>query len=495
MHFFHIDKCSKILLYGVSPSSMSLERLLKKRGYHVLGFIDRQYQQLNGSFDLPVYGPNENSFSKESLGDICIIICLQNALQHQRAADILFKKGFQKILFLPIKLNLNQKHVKNLREKYQYFLLGNFEKLHKIPCFNLLKNKKFFWNSASLNRSLDQRMVWIPLECLYSETDGNFNGMNISMYRPYLSLFSFLEEGKVECDDYFNFLKPAKNIYFNKEVSIDNHFLKHRQELHHVFTVELNRGMDFFIQSAPPAKWNKNGYFSLEDGHHRTVFLFKKGFIKFPVRISDHDFKTWLNIKKWRSLVCFLKQNRINRLPSPIAHPFFDNYPERSNGAVHQIMSALGTFLYGSEMNTWSVLELSPYNAFFSRFFKRAGAQKTVSIEKNALRFELAKKTNTLLHLEQVEIVLSKDFKIKKDERFHVALLFSAFDRYEAHNLNRILSIASATDVLIFWESGENAEFEKNYILENTKFFRYTFLRKQFNESRITELGVFSCND
>lgn len=72
---------------------------MRRAGYHVARFFDRRYQELNEKHSIPVYALEDNPYEALKKDEFCVIILLQNAMQHGAVAKALFNQGYRKILF------------------------------------------------------------------------------------------------------------------------------------------------------------------------------------------------------------------------------------------------------------------------------------------------------------------------------------------------------------------------------------------------------------
>lgn len=110
-----------------------------------------------------------------------------------------------------------------------------------------------------------------------------YAGDSIVNLTPYYQLYHCIDKGEGECSD-----------YLNTQIGDDSEkgkVLKDRYKLFEIYEKVFETDRDFFIDSAPRARWNKRGYFNIEDGHHRATYLFYKGIWDIPIRIQETDRK------------------------------------------------------------------------------------------------------------------------------------------------------------------------------------------------------------
>lgn len=110
-----------------------------------------------------------------------------------------------------------------------------------------------------------------------------YAGDSIVNLTPYYQLYRCLDKGEGECTDYL-YTQIGNDSEKGK-------ILKDRYKLFEIYEKAFETNRDFFIDSAPRARWNKGGYFNIEDGHHRATYLFYKGIWDIPIRIQRTDQK------------------------------------------------------------------------------------------------------------------------------------------------------------------------------------------------------------
>ena len=291
----------QVILYGVNAYSNSMYQRLLNAGYTVSAYFDRRYEELGGTCSIPVYGLSNHPFAEANKDHFCVLIMLQNAMQHEPIAFEFLQQGFHKIIFVPMRSRLEEKTAQTLRFQYNLLLTGQFQLLKGVPLLNEAAVRAELDDSFTIIREEGtQKIVWCPAELLYTnpsrvcreKTTQRYANVPLYSYYPYVSLFEYLQGLEGEKRQYLN--EYGTNSCKYKNSLTDMAILLQRKRLLEIYQDALNDGMDFFISSAPPAEWNaQSGVFNLLEGQHRSLFLVMEGFRYIPIRISQSDFDAW----------------------------------------------------------------------------------------------------------------------------------------------------------------------------------------------------------
>lgn len=485
---FRINKKTPIVLYGVSPYRTNIFFKMKNCGYNVIAYFDVRADELNGTLDGPVYTIENAPFTEREKKEISVFICLQNAIQHDRVAKILVKHGYEKILFLPTDSNIKPEYAKILRGQFNYFYRDQYDKIGGIPHYKDIFYKEIDCDRCIIEKSGETYTVWLPLDLVYTDSEAisEYSDVNISAYSPYINLFDFFSGRNSHCEEYLAYIKPYNFTNVNDTI------ISNRTKLYYLFMEELNNGMAFFIQSAPPASWNKRGYFNLKDGHHRTIFLFTKDLTLYPCRITKYDFDKWVNKKKLKELISFVFDNDITQLPGPIAHPAFTFFKEKSCGSIYITFKHICKYLLTSKIKGKSALETGEYNGFFARFYARTTTKPVFILQNNKVLNELARLTNELLYLNDVHMIENEAFSISNIGKIDIIFMMRFISKLMIkESIEFLKKVNECVLELIVWESGEEPEEEKRLILTHSCFKQYILLSRHFNGEYISEIGIF----
>ena len=94
---YSIDKDEKLYLYGAATIGFLQHNTLSKKGYRILGFIDRRADEIKKFCELPVFRPDDKNLDK----NITVIVSVKNVFEHSRIAKSLNDYGFSKIIYRP----------------------------------------------------------------------------------------------------------------------------------------------------------------------------------------------------------------------------------------------------------------------------------------------------------------------------------------------------------------------------------------------------------
>ena len=421
---FCFSKDLKIILYGVSIHSENLYYSLDNAGYTVSCFFDRRYMELKDKLPIPVYSITDNPYLKLNKDKFCVIITLQNAIQHDSIAIELLAQGYCKIIFVPMKSKLKEEIELNLRFQYNILLTNQFHMLKDIPILhkNMLE-KEVLAEHSIIKQEGKYLIIWCPTELLYTEflrekkSSQALRYSNVPLYTffPYINLFEYLQGNGNIIQPYFNEYGVNKRKF--KDSFTDEDYLLQRRDLLEVYKQKLNQGMDFFISSAPRAEWNQQfGVFNLQEGHHRSVFLIMQEFRYIPIRISQDDFNRWnISVAKENILVDYLAEKRINL---PLLNPKYKKVNESADRNHVLQLESIQKYLCGDQniskgmLNRKTVLDVSHTYGYYARNAVRMHAEKIVSyktslditeIEKTIHEIEQIKGIKTLTDWKEVE--------------------------------------------------------------------------------------------
>ena len=287
MERYSITQENSIVLYGFNQYTKLHIKKLLENGYSVKAIIDKRANELNSYYGIQFIESIENL---ENPADVCVFIMLQNALQHYEIAKELYENGVGRILFVPMSRKVQDHNLENeLIMKYNDMLLGNYEKLVGIPiCKEIFKESDIPFVETKIDLG-DGVVAFVPVEMIFTtriEPEG-YDNIPISAFQPYHDLIHLFCGKDTDISEYMRLfgMPDCKNLN-----QIDrNAVLDKRKALIDYFEYEINRGMDYFVASAPVAEWNETGYFNLKEGQHRSVYLLNRNLRKIPVRITKGE--------------------------------------------------------------------------------------------------------------------------------------------------------------------------------------------------------------
>lgn len=372
--YYRIDTATKFYLYGVNYQAKKILHNLIRNGFTVDAIIDRNVNQ-NNILDAKII--SIEMLNDRILGKVnyCIIICLQNALQHDSVVKKLLEYGFSQIIFLPINFNLSDKKANILRKLFNKIIRGENILNAEIPFIHT----GAILDDGIIEYSSDEFLyAWIPVELVYtnavSVADEHvpFIDRPLSVFYPYFELYDFLEGRIEQCEDYFilqQYVKPSI-----QEDKWKKNILLQRQELIYIFEREFRKGMSFFIASASQAVWNKKGYFNIKDGAHRNIFLIRKGVQYLPLAISKCEYEIWMNTQYFRKYIHKLMNDIIDH-PYLIEHPYLEGY--NLNWEInYKIGTALEYIFLYKNIESKKIIFYGRYADYYARRINRLNIGK-----------------------------------------------------------------------------------------------------------------------
>lgn len=508
----------EILIWGTGRLAARYMKFSYFAGYEIIGFVD-SYKTDSQFMGYRVYRPEDIGAMEYDYLVICVAKENDIILETCIAKGIDLKKVFFAVKELDLK-NANQSYVEQLPD------LDAFSDIFPA-LYNDIKryrNDRLYYKNinilceeaqdSSLIRDVGENHVvaWIPVELLFSERQEDnhlpvytdewkqqnriWENHPIISFEPYRNLFQFFLNGTNFPDKYckwfqYLFISRGLNSGYTDEQLIEK---RYREFMN--MQRELNRGMTFFIERPAVAKWNPKGYFNLLDGHHRTSFLYYSGLTRMPVQITRGDYELWSNKETALEVRRFILEQKREEFYQPILNPYFfklHTYREGfSKSRLHHLLEHFNATRFAGK----KVVDIGACLGYMGQAFCRMGADVTL-IEHDPFHYELTQKVNELLYT-NCRIVTQKFEEYEEDVNYDIAIMLTVFYPYLLDetirgkfmdNLNKNVS------QMIIWESGDEADTEKEYILQNTKFHRYTHLCYTYATGKFRELGLFMTDD
>lgn len=479
---FTVQKGDPLLIYGCSSQNIALFHALKREGYSVRCFIDRNAEQLNERFPIPVVTLSQAGVSGESV----ILLCLQNAMQHESVAEALYACGARKVLCLSASCLLDEESAVIMLRKYRALLAYRFSELQNIP---LLKRRtiRFDPDECILQES-GATIIWLaPVALLFSrelheassadakqiDSRHDVSDRCIPACYPYIELFRYLDAAGPYPDAYLD-------VFARSDASARKRLLADRAGLYQRFMRELERGLEYFVECAPDGRLSADGKFVIPDGIHRISFLTSKGFRRVPIRTSREDF---------RRFVADPAAQRLLRQSSGCADsPYFEHPAAYAAGLrpdpypvnlLLSVMDALDS--NGLPLRELTILEVDAYRGFIARGLLRAGARDAASFC-SGQACEFIKDANELFH-SRVKCV---------DAPAPADVLIYQIDDGDEEGLglrNWIAKIAVAVVLAI------PADAEKTYaLLLQRSGWQVLETRYLMSRDQIRAVSIFACN-
>ncbi len=310
MEYFNIDTSTLIAVYGLGYNGKRRCSALIKSGYNLVGIIDRAGEDMEPYCGIPVYTPDGFSQAFPHKEEMVIIVCLTNALQHEKAVDLLSSHGYRKFLYIPMDEKMDYQYIMEMQQAYSCFENSRFAELGKIPLDGGVNRDKEenadvhiiaedSENITFLCRiedvftiSLSQLKVNFNRQSIYERmlNDQRHIDIPLASLEPYKNLYDYMM-GRVSYPEEYFRLNGDDEDYNRK-------LLEDRVELFQCYEKRYNRDIRLFYLQAAAVIWNKEkNYFNVSDGGHRLMYLYyvKKHFCV-PVKTCRESFEQYRKI-------------------------------------------------------------------------------------------------------------------------------------------------------------------------------------------------------
>ena len=310
---FMLSKQEPIAIYGGGYLGLKMARTLISDGYDVVVILDRNPAGVKHS---PVCVMTAEDFYLMKR-DAFVIIMLVNGVQHTNVAQKLHAIGFHKILFLP--LYLRSSVAKKMVDIWNVFSEGHYDVI--VPSYDML------WHVHSNDFALREDDAGFVIgvvhkDHVYTETKSE----------SLLAIFTHFPEFDVMPDFYYD--KNIDDPIIFDEVCGPFPF---SDDLTSFLENAMFSPEEYFAGCAAPAALNdKKGYFNILDGHHRSLFLVKKGFKGIPLRIKKSEWELYFREEMAQKLMDYCRN--LDSLPFEIKHPAFVRFPVREREADEEFV-------------------------------------------------------------------------------------------------------------------------------------------------------------
>lgn len=267
----------RIYLYGCNHRSEVVFRRLKDSGVRVAAFIDRSKKGAN------IIQPKELELVDDK-DDVCIYICMENAMQHEFVADRLFNMGFNYIIFLPVSAKYNNLAYKMVNLWNKIYEKGVDTSIEIFKYENFIQNKNIYQNDVL---HVPMELIFVKTE-LYEENQKRAS-QHISLYGPYNELYRYIFEGGAIPKEY---LQTNFNLLGKESITT----IKDRITLYESLSKRINDDSLYYNAMTCPVETSESGIFYLRDGRHRANLAFHLGKDFLPVRLRSGEVNyKWLN--------------------------------------------------------------------------------------------------------------------------------------------------------------------------------------------------------
>lgn len=488
-----------IVLYGAGEVGMFCATALKEKGYQVAGALDKKRNEGELVPGVPIIRFSPEISVPYRKDDVIVLICLADGMLHKGVSEALYLDGYRYLVFLPLCHSMNQNRKRYLTDLYNKCLSASeaLEQDIVIEDYAEYRFPELSRENAIVEETPEEYTILLNTELLFSESmdlwkgdkskvfvQGKYKDKNIAAHYQTESIWDYFEQRAEGCEEYFRAFKQEKTEDEKKEI------IKKREALYYAFQWEYNKGMEFFIHTAPPVVRNPKNYFNLVGGHHRTTFLLSKGHSLLPVRMKKEDFEQWYHRDAFAELEFFLRCRGILKTYAPVPHPAMTEFPSECERLGTTKLKSILKFLRWENLGEMSVLELGRSEGYFARNMLRCGARKAEYRSEKEENLLLAQKINKVLYIDKMQTVtggITDDISEKYECIFVLDTFCNLAERKDrAHLLEKLNRMGTK---FLVWESPVTGDGE--FIRKETEFKDYFSLHKEFHDGQLWETGIY----
>ncbi|NMO96550.1 class I SAM-dependent methyltransferase [Paenibacillus lemnae] len=314
--------------------------------------------------------------------------------------------------------------------------------------------------------------------------------MKLHSHKQLFRYFSGYSEYPTE---YLEWYRTIYNTRGLKPPMKDREVIQHRAEHFKLMTSSLEAGGGYFQYEPPIVTYNRNGgYFNLNDGHHRVVFLYLQGRRIIRVKMTREDYTHWIHSDVIPNVSAAFRKHNRKLLYTPILHPAFYHMPSERDGSYPTRLDLMMDGMRDLSLRGKRVLDIGCNTGYFARHFAREGAEVT-GLEPMTEHVDLAVQLNVL---ERVNFNLLPE-RLERTlnlQTYDIGILLTVFYHVmnDIHIRDVFLSrIDQCISHMLIWESGSHPEHEKTLIMGHTGFKHYVKLAQTSGTGKTRELGYF----
>jgi hypothetical protein len=495
---FNLTKDTNIIIYGASFIGRQFQQVLKRQGIHVAAYLDRQADKFPVVNGIKVYAPEAAPFQHNELEKYVVIIAVTNPNEHRFIVPYLISLGYRKIIFKQSEgpSDPGQDTI------YDKLLSGQLELSKADVLVEYGDTYSEQWRDLSYKRDVDKDHVlaFVPMELLYigeqlgsespQELTVSLKGKPLMGAMPLLGAYDFFQ-GKDE-EFFCDYL--ARNYFKPGDRELWTRWIEEKRDEVRSFDQQNALALDYFEEHPITVQWSGKGYFAVTANYRQAVYLVSKNYKKIPCVITRKDYNTWKNTAMVAPCIDTINKHHLSYVYTPIPHPQFFGFPavRESYGMSRMMKITKHLFAEGIDVATMKVLDAGSYISYFSRNFYRMGANVT-SIEYDAASFELACKLNDLLYCQGINMIHGGIEGLDPSNKYNITLLLTVLYWHLGTDLayDILHAVDSVTTDILIWESGNEIEREKQWILDNSTFTKYSKLQNTFGSGKMREMGIF----
>ncbi len=477
---FKISKEKEFIIYGASFIGRQLYNAISRQGYKVIAFLDKDANKFKDSLGIPILVPDNDVITREQKESVVVIVAITNHQEHRFVATYLNKLGYRNLIY---KTDAScEDSYESMKQVYDCLEAGRAIEGILIENKEQIEKDKSYIKNYIKDAGNGTYQVFIPAELLFYKE----NNKLISVYQaiPLLPFYNFLE-GKENTDFLKSyFLKNGINNDWERWMEVERNYFKH---------FSLNSDFNKDNDLPPKVSWDK-GRFIIQDSLRYAIYNVAKNRGKVMCSVSKEDYEKWINEDRIEPCLNAINEGNLSFVYTPIPHPAFFSFPCKREECGKTRLQTICEYFYKNNIDVKGkrIFDAGSYVCYFSQHMYRMGADVT-AIEIDKTSYEVACNLNKLLYCDGINHINCGIQEIDKSEKYDITFLFTVL-YWHLHTelaFELIRTIDSVTKDMLFWESGNESEFEKKWILENSTFKRYEKICNTFGTGKFRELGVF----
>ncbi|MBD5522958.1 MAG: hypothetical protein HDR04_00780 [Lachnospiraceae bacterium] len=491
---YRLDKGKTIGIYGYTPNGIRIKKYLEQNGFNDIVFIDKYVQ---GKTEIKIYSADQIGDMAQM--DITVIISLQNAIAHQNIAEHIFAAGINRVIFLPASFRGKINQMNNMRKIYNLLIANSYRFDEPIPFYDeLLPIYSIRAENGIIDQNNAETTFWMKTQNIFVNNarqqvvteNIKYYGRSLAAAVHYQALFEYYEKG-IDGRNLREYLS-AQN-YLDKQGEYIKEKILDRYQLWHMYKRELNRGMDFFIASAPKVVMNDRGGLNITDGLHRCIFLYLQNLAFIPVKMDTDEFIEKYKTTALNDIIDFMRTNEITHTVTPIEHPAFHDFPCEKEDVEPSVLGAIQSYIGVNIIEQLSILDISDYNSYFARYISKMKLQndkgRIVAVETEWKEYQFAKLLNILLGIRDVEVQYAQDLAELQDEAFDMTFVMGKSKEYKKSD-RYLQFLDQKTKRVLFWET-ESIEEDVELLMQKLNFSTHELIMQYCNGEAVNKVIAF----
>jgi len=482
---FRISLEIEFIIYGASFIGRELYNALTRQGYKVIAFLDKDADKFDNILGKQVLVPDSQVISSKQKKLAVVIVAVTNYKEHSFIARYLNKLGYKNVIFRMGVSDNNEKYSAGRNRVYDLLEDDKDIKDTLILKYGHIDKEKSLDAIYRQNIGDNTYKAFIPTELLFYKKDNKL----ISVYQtiPLLPFYNFIEgKGTKEFLERY-FLENSNERNWGRWMDEERNYYKHFS-----FNSDFNRMNN---ESLPKVYWDGKSHFIVQESLRYVIYNIVKSYSKVLCIVSKEDYEKWINKDKIK--VCFdsINEGNISFVYTPIPHPAFFDFPCKREECGKTRLITICEYLYEKKIDIKDkiILDAGSYVCYFAQQMHRMGANVT-AVEFDKTSYRLANNLNKLLYCDEINHINCGIQEIDRSVKYDITYLLTVL-YWHLHTelaIEIIKTIDSVTNGILFWESGDEIEFEKNWIMEHSTFNHYEKICNTFGTGKFRELGVFS---